>query len=112
MITKQQVLASLNKHGPYLQDAVHEDLANGIMADCGGIQAAKLNPLKAAKADPVKNKALEYALGQARRMQVDVEIEDSGYVDQWRLNKVLAGKSISDRMRLKDALSAAGLLVG
>lgn len=116
-----EILASMKKHAPYLQDTVHRDLANGLKADGlidddnGQIHAAaeqpkRLRSINAACADPALVAKLSRIVAFAQHRGVSLPTDK--VLDIHEINNLLAKSraSIPDRMTIKNELFLAGCL--
>jgi hypothetical protein len=118
-ISRNEILASLKKRGPYLQDAVHRELADGIMADCfagGAVHAAASSPrlerlkrLHAASVDPGGALSVELRNATLELKRLNIPFDEENGVNIEKLNAATASWNPTQRIRIKEQLHRVGL---
>jgi len=122
MTTHAQVMASLQKRVPYLQSAVHREIADGLKAD-GLVEDGNGGPIHAAAEQSTRLRSINAAcadstlVGKLSRIVAfaqhrGVSLPTDKVLDVHDLNKLLEGSraSIDDRMTIKNELYLAGCL--
>jgi hypothetical protein len=83
-----------------------QTLSNGVSASSG---TTRISPIQAAMQDQRSRAAAQYAVGMARRLNIDLHDGDISMID---LNNQLSDRRVEPerRMELKASLAAAGLI--